>query len=69
MSPQVDGGGQGAQLKFLHSMLRVSIPMPPSHFFNCSAWRSAGAQEMPEGKFTLIFLGVPDDDGGGRAYP
>ena len=49
-------------MKFLHSMLRVSDPDATVAFFQLLGLEERRRMEVPEGKFTLIFLGVPDDD-------
>ena len=49
-------------MKFLHSMLRVSDPDATVAFFQLLGLEERRRMELPEGKFTLIFLGVPDDD-------
>ena len=49
-------------MKFLHSMLRVSDPGATVAFFQLLGLEERRRKEVPEGKFTLIFLGVPGDD-------
>jgi len=49
-------------VKFLHSMLRVSDPDATVAFFQLLGLEERRRMEVSEGKFTLIFLGVPDDD-------
>jgi len=51
-------------MKFLHAMLRVSDPDATIAFFKLLGLEERRRQEVPAGKFTLIFLGVPGDDGG-----
>jgi lactoylglutathione lyase len=51
-------------MKFLHSMLRVSDPAATVAFFQLLGLEERRRHEVPQGKFTLIFLGVPGDDGG-----
>ena len=51
-------------MQFLHSMLRVSDPDATVAFFKLLGLEERRRQEVPAGKFTLIFLGVPGDDGG-----
>src|SRR4026209_1748630 len=53
-----------AEVKFLHSMLRVSDPEATVAFFQLLGLEERRRMEVPEGKYTLIFLGVPGDDGG-----
>jgi len=43
-------------------MLRVSDPDATVAFFQLLGLEERRRMEVPEGKFTLIFLGVPDDD-------
>jgi len=49
-------------MKFLHSMLRVTDPAATVAFFQLLGLEERRRMEVPEGKFTLIFLGVPGDD-------
>lgn len=51
-------------MKFLHAMLRISDPEPTIAFFRLLGLEERRRQEVPQGKFTLIFLGVPGDEGG-----
>ena len=51
-------------MKFLHSMLRVSDPDAAVGFFKLLGLEERRRKDVPEGKFTLIFLGVPGDEGG-----
>ncbi len=51
-------------MRFLHSMLRVSNPEPTIRFFNLLGLEERRRFDVPQGKYTLIFLGVPGDDGG-----
>ena len=51
-------------MKFLHSMLRVSDPAATVAFFQLLGLEERRRKDVPEGKFTLIFLGVPGDEGG-----
>jgi lactoylglutathione lyase len=51
-------------MKFLHSMLRVSDPEATVGFFKLLGLEERRRKDVPEGKFTLIFLGVPGDEGG-----
>lgn len=51
-------------MKFLHSMIRVSDPDATVAFFQLLGLEERRRQEVPQGKFTLIFLGVPGDEGG-----
>ena len=51
-------------MKFLHSMLRVSDPEATIRFFQLLGLEERRRMEVPEGKYTLIFMGVPGDEGG-----
>jgi lactoylglutathione lyase len=51
-------------MKFLHAMLRVSDPEATVGFFKLLGLEERRRKDVPEGKFTLIFLGVPGDEGG-----
>src|SRR5258707_15500806 len=51
-------------MKFLHSMLRVSDPGATVAFFQLLGLEERRRHDVPQGKFTLIFLGVPGDQGG-----
>ena len=50
-------------MKFLHSMLRVSDPAATIAFFTLLGLEERRRKEVPDGKFTLIFLGAPGDEG------
>ena len=49
-------------MKFLHSMLRVSDPEATVEFFRLLGLEERRRMERPEGKYTLIFMGVPGED-------
>ena len=49
-------------MKFLHSMLRVSNPDATVAFFQLLGLEERRRRDVPAGKFTLIFLGVPGDE-------
>src|SRR5215213_7628421 len=51
-------------MKFLHSMLRVSDPDATVAFFQLLGLEERRRHDVHHGKFTLIFLGVPGDEGG-----
>jgi lactoylglutathione lyase len=51
-------------MKFLHSMLRVSDPGATVAFFQLLGLEERRRHDVPQGRFTLIFLGVPGDEGG-----
>ena len=45
-------------------MLRVSDPDATVRFFTLLGLEERRRKDVPQGRFTLIFLGVPGDDGG-----
>lgn len=49
-------------MHFLHSMLRVSDPDATIRFFELLGLEERRRKEVEQGRFTLIFLGVPGDD-------
>src|SRR5256885_16957630 len=51
-------------MKFLHSMIRVSDPQATVAFFQLLGLEERRRIDNDAGRFTLIFLGVPGDDGG-----
>jgi lactoylglutathione lyase len=51
-------------MKFLHSMIRVSDPQATVAFFQLLGLEERRRMENEGGRFTLIFLGVPGDEGG-----
>lgn len=51
-------------MKFLHSMLRVSDPDATVAFFQLLGLEERRRRNVPQGQYTLIFLGVPGDNGG-----
>ena len=51
-------------MRFLHSMLRTSDPAATVAFFQLLGLEERRRHQVPQGKFTLIFLGVPGDEGG-----
>ena len=51
-------------MRFLHAMLRVCDPDAAVAFFKLLGLEERRRHDVPQGKFTLIFLGVPGDDGG-----
>ena len=51
-------------MRFLHSMLRVGDPDATIAFFNLLGLEERRRIENEAGRFTLIFLGVPGDQGG-----
>ena len=51
-------------MRFLHSMLRVSDPDSTVRFFNLLGLEERRRMDNDAGRYTLIFLGVPGDEGG-----
>ena len=51
-------------MKFLHSMIRVSDPNATVAFFQLLGLEERRRIENDAGRFTLIFLGAPGDEGG-----
>jgi lactoylglutathione lyase len=51
-------------MKFLHSMIRVSNPDETVRFFELLGLEERRRMEVPQGNYTLIFMGVPGDEGG-----
>lgn len=47
--------------QFLHSMLRVSDPDATIAFFKLLGLEERRRRDVPQGKFTLIFLGAGED--------
>jgi len=51
-------------MRFLHSMLRVSDPQATVAFFQLLGLEERRRHDLPQGRYTLVFLGVPGDQGG-----
>ena len=51
-------------MKFLHSMIRVSNPEETIRFFELLGLEERRRMDVPEGKYTLIFMAAPGDGGG-----
>lgn len=51
-------------MKFLHTMIRVADPDATVRFFNLLGLEERRRKESEAGRYTLIFLGVPGDEGG-----
>ena len=51
-------------MRFLHAMLRVSDPEASIRFFKLLGLEERRRIDNEAGRYTLIFLGVPGDDGG-----
>ncbi len=49
-------------MRFLHAMLRVADPASAIRFFTLLGLEERRRQEVPQGRFTLIFLGVPGEE-------
>ena len=49
-------------MRFLHAMLRVSDPAETIRFFSLLGLEERRRKDVPQGRFTLIFLGVPGDE-------
>jgi lactoylglutathione lyase len=49
-------------MRYLHTMIRVSDPEATVRFFNLLGLEERRRKDVPQGRFTLIFLGVPGDD-------
>ena len=50
-------------MRYLHTMLRVSDPEATIRFFKLLGLEERRRMENEAGRFTLIFLGVPGDEG------
>jgi lactoylglutathione lyase len=51
-------------MRFLHAMLRVSDPEATVRFFNLLGLEERRRIDNEAARYTLIFLGVPGDEGG-----
>lgn len=51
-------------MRFLHAMLRVSDPDATIRFFSLLGLEERRRMDNAAGRYTLIFLGVPGDEGG-----
>jgi lactoylglutathione lyase len=51
-------------MKFLHTMIRVTDPDATVRFFNLLGLEERRRMDNEAGGYTLIFLGVPGDEGG-----
>src|SRR3982750_1374351 len=51
-------------MKFLHSMIRVSDPAGTVAFFQLLGLEERRRTDNEKARFSLIFLGVPGDEGG-----
>ena len=52
------------EMKFLHSMIRVSDPDATVAFFQQLGLEKRRRMDNDAGRYTLVFLGVPGDEGG-----
>lgn len=50
-------------VRFLHSMLRVTDPEASVRFFNLLGLEQVRRHDFPEGRFSLIFLAAPGQEG------
>ncbi len=50
-------------MKYLHTMIRVSDPAKTIAFFELLGLKEVRRMENEKGRFTLIFLSVPGDEG------
>jgi lactoylglutathione lyase len=50
-------------MKYLHTMIRVSDPQETIRFFELLGLREVDRMENEAGRFTLIFLAAPGDEG------
>jgi lactoylglutathione lyase len=50
-------------MRYLHTMIRVSDPDATIRFFNLIGLEERRRMDNEAGRFTLIFLGVPGDEG------
>ena len=51
-------------MRFLHAMLRVGDPEATIRFFKLLGLEERRRMDNDAGRYTLIFLGAPGDDGG-----
>ena len=51
-------------MKFLHTMIRVTDPEATVRFFNLLGLEERRRMDNEAGRYTLIFLGAPGDEGG-----
>jgi lactoylglutathione lyase len=51
-------------MRFLQSMLRVTDPEPTVRYFNLLGLEERRRMDNEAGRYTLIFMGVPGDEGG-----
>ena len=49
-------------MRYLHAMLRVADPKAAIRFFKLLGLEERRRQDNDQGRFTLIFLGVPGED-------
>ena len=50
-------------MKYLHTMIRVTDPAKTIAFFETLGLKEVRRMENEKGRFTLIFLSVPGDEG------
>jgi lactoylglutathione lyase len=51
-------------MRFLHTMLRVTDPQSTIRFFELLGLEERRRMDNEAGRYTLIFMGVPGDEGG-----
>ena len=49
-------------MHYLHTMIRVSDPDSTVRFFKLLGLEERRRKDVPQGRYTLVFLGVPGDD-------
>lgn len=54
--------GDNGNMKYLHTMIRVSDPEETIRFFNLLGLREVRRMDNEQGRFTLIFLAAPGDE-------
>jgi lactoylglutathione lyase len=50
-------------MKYLHSMIRVTDPEASVHFFHLIGLQEVRRFDVEAGRFTLIFMAAPDQEG------
>lgn len=50
-------------MKYLHTMIRITDPQATVRFFELLGLREVRRMESDKGRFTLIFLSAPGDEG------
>jgi len=52
----------GSDVKYLHTMIRVTDPDETIRFFELLGLREVNRMESEQGRFTLIFMAAPGDE-------